>query len=103
MADNEKVQGAVHKEHMGDVDVIQTVHQDGTVDYVDTHAIGGDLEKMPSGYFYSVQFIGTVTVSLPRRLKKDGTDLILIGCLLCEYLCLLGLGLACKYSVSSLA
>jgi len=70
MADNEKVPGAVHKEHMGDVDVIQTLHQDGTIDYVDTHAIGGDLEKMPPGYFYSVQFIGTVTVSLPKRLKK---------------------------------
>jgi hypothetical protein len=51
-------------EHMGGVDAIQTVHKDGTVDYVDTHAIGGDLSKMPDGYFYSIQFIGTVTVSL---------------------------------------
>jgi hypothetical protein len=52
-------------EHMGEVDAIQTVHKDGTVDYVDTHAIGGDLSKMPDGYFYSIQFIGTVTVSFP--------------------------------------
>jgi hypothetical protein len=60
----------VHHEHplaeqRGDVDVIQTVHQDGTVDYVDTHAIGGDLDQMPDGYFYSIQFIGTVAVSAP--------------------------------------
>lgn len=52
-----------HVEHRGDVDVIQTVHKDGTVDYVDTHAIGGELDQMPDGYFYSFQFIGTVTVS----------------------------------------
>lgn len=68
MAAEAEKNGAQHvdhmeTEHMGDVDVIQTVHKDGTVDYVDTHALGGDLEQMPQGYFYSIQFIGTVTVS----------------------------------------
>ena len=63
MAADEKNMAAVHQEHMGDVDAVQTVHTDGTVDYVDTHAIGGDLDNMPAGYFLSVQFIGTVIVS----------------------------------------
>jgi len=71
MATDEKQAGAIHREHLGDVDVVQTVHQDGTVDFVDTHAIGGDLEEMPAGYFYSVQFIGTVVVSLsPTRERR---------------------------------
>jgi len=56
-------QHVVHTEHMGGVDAIETLHQDGTVDYVDRHAVGGDLAKMPDGYFYSIQFIGTVIVS----------------------------------------
>ena len=62
---DEKTAGVHHTEHqhMGNVDVVQTLHQDGTVDYVDTHAIGGDIDEMPPGYYYSVQFIGTVTVS----------------------------------------
>jgi hypothetical protein len=55
---------AVHQEKMGDVEVVQTVHQDGTVDYVDTHAVGGDLSQMPEGYYRSIQFVGTVIVSL---------------------------------------
>ena len=61
---DEKTTGVTHAEHqhMGDVDVVQTLHQDGTVDYVDTHAIGGDLGEMPPGYYYSIQFIGTVIV-----------------------------------------
>lgn len=61
---DDMVEHQEHQDHVGDVDVIQTVHKDGAVDYVDTHAIGGDLSKMPVGYFYSIQFIGTVTVSL---------------------------------------
>lgn len=36
------------------------VHADGTVDVVDSHAMGGDSEGMPPGYFRSPQFIGTV-------------------------------------------
>ncbi|EON99574.1 putative trichothecene efflux pump protein [Phaeoacremonium minimum UCRPA7] len=43
-----------------DVDVAKVVHADGTVDYIDARAVGGDFEEMPKGYFYSPQFIGTV-------------------------------------------
>lgn len=46
-----------------DVDVAKVVHADGTVDYIDARAVGGDFEEMPKGYFYSPQFIGTVAVS----------------------------------------
>lgn len=42
------------------VEAVKTVHKDGTTDLVDTHAIGGELEEMPKGYFRSSQFIGTV-------------------------------------------
>jgi hypothetical protein len=42
---------------------VQTVHTDGTVSLIDSRAMGGSLEHMPKGYFYSVQFIGTVIVS----------------------------------------
>lgn len=42
------------------VEAVETMHTDGTVDLVDTHAIGGELEEMPPGYFRSAQFIGTV-------------------------------------------
>ncbi|KAF7561242.1 hypothetical protein G7046_g2904 [Stylonectria norvegica] len=42
-------------------DVAKFVHADGTIDYVDARAVGGDFEEMPKGYFYSPQFIGTVT------------------------------------------
>lgn len=40
----------------------KVVHADGTVDYLDAKALGGDVEQMPKGYFLSAQFIGTVTV-----------------------------------------
>jgi hypothetical protein len=50
----EKVEMAKH------VEAVETVHTDGTVDLVDTHAIGGELKEMPPGYFRSAQFIGTV-------------------------------------------
>ena len=63
MATEEKSSGPMHKENMDDGDVVQQLHQDGTVDYVDRQAIGGDLDQMPPGYFRSIQFIGTVTVS----------------------------------------
>ncbi|KAF2115908.1 fungal trichothecene efflux pump [Lophiotrema nucula] len=48
-------------EQLEDVHVVKKVHADGTVDLVDAHAIGGDLDEMPAGYFWSLQFIGTVT------------------------------------------
>ena len=66
----EKSDTAIHAEHMGDVDVIETVHQDGTIDFVDTHAIGGELDQMPAGYFRSIQFIGTVVVRLAFTPKE---------------------------------
>ncbi|KAF2024793.1 MFS general substrate transporter [Setomelanomma holmii] len=53
----EKVDSASSTEH---VEAIKQVHTDGTVDMVDTHAIGGELADMPKGYFRSVNFIGTV-------------------------------------------
>jgi hypothetical protein len=43
------------------IETVEAVHKDGTIDLVDTHAIGGELEEMPKGYFRSAQFIGTVT------------------------------------------
>lgn len=45
-----------------DVHVVKKVHADGHVDLVDAHAIGGAFEEMPEGYFWSIQFIGTVIV-----------------------------------------
>lgn len=42
----------------------KVVHADGTIDYVDAHAIGGEMEAMPRGYFMSPQFIGTVVVCM---------------------------------------
>ncbi|KAF2644786.1 fungal trichothecene efflux pump [Massarina eburnea CBS 473.64] len=47
-------------EDIKDVHVVKKVHADGHVDLVDTHAIGGNFEEMPKGYFLSAQFIGTV-------------------------------------------
>ncbi|KAL4808006.1 fungal trichothecene efflux pump [Aspergillus unguis] len=35
-------------------------HADGTVNYVDVRAIGGDVDDMPKGYFRSAPFLGTV-------------------------------------------
>lgn len=43
-------------------DRAKVVHADGTIDYVDTHALGGDAHEMPTGYYKSPQFIGTVVV-----------------------------------------
>jgi len=47
------------------VHVVKKVHADGHVDLVDARAIGGAWDEMPAGYFWSIQFIGTVIV---RRL-----------------------------------
>jgi hypothetical protein len=49
-------------EKVEDVNVVKKVHADGTVDLIDAHAIGGAVDEMPKGYYYSPQFIGTVTV-----------------------------------------
>lgn len=53
-----------HGEHV-ERDVAKLVHADGTVNYVDAQAIGGDVDELPKGYFRSPQFIGTVVVSDP--------------------------------------
>ncbi|KAI0837723.1 hypothetical protein F5Y06DRAFT_297151 [Hypoxylon sp. FL0890] len=42
---------------------VKVVHTDGTINYVDRDAGGGDAAKMPDGYFTSPQFIGTVLVA----------------------------------------
>lgn len=47
------------------------VHTDGTVNYVDEHAIGGDVQDMPKGYFRSLPFLGTVLVR-PRLSPVSG-------------------------------
>ena len=47
-------------ERVAHVDAVEVVHTDGTVNLVDPHAIGGDYEQMPEGYFRSMHFIGTV-------------------------------------------
>lgn len=57
---SEKVEMASSSEHTEHVEAVKTVHTDGTVDMVDTHALGGELAEMPPGYFRSIQFIGTV-------------------------------------------
>lgn len=62
MANDEK-SSTVHQQQMGEIEVVQTVHTDGTVDYVDAHAVGGDVAQMPEGYYGSIQFVGTVIVS----------------------------------------
>lgn len=56
----------VSTDHVEDIHVVKKVHADGHVDLVDTHAIGGELDEMPKGYFWSVQFIGTVIVRFPE-------------------------------------
>ncbi|CAI6340163.1 unnamed protein product [Periconia digitata] len=50
-----------HIEDAKDVNVVQKVHADGHVDLVDAHAIGGNVDEMPRGYFWSPQFLGTTT------------------------------------------
>jgi hypothetical protein len=54
---SEKVETSSSIDH---VEAVKTVHTDGTVDLVDTHAIGGELEEMPKGYYRSLNFLGTV-------------------------------------------
>ncbi|KAF7554035.1 hypothetical protein G7Z17_g3246 [Cylindrodendrum hubeiense] len=41
-------------------DTEKVVYADGTVEYVDKHALGGDYDRMPVGYYKSPQFIGTL-------------------------------------------
>jgi hypothetical protein len=45
------------------IHVVKRVHQDGTVDLIDAHAVGGDFEEMPKGYYMTPNFIFTFIVS----------------------------------------
>lgn len=45
-----------------DGNVTKVTHADGSVDYIDLKAIGGDYAMMHRGYFRSPQFLGTLTV-----------------------------------------
>lgn len=67
MAESVEKNDASSSSHIENVHVVKKVHADGHVDLVDTHAIGGAAEDMPAGYFWSVQFIGTVTVRFQLR------------------------------------
>jgi hypothetical protein len=53
----------VKHEHVGGINVVKKVHADGVVDLIDAHAIGGDFNDMPKGYYSSVSFIATFVVS----------------------------------------
>jgi hypothetical protein len=73
----------------------KVVHADGTIDYVDAQAIGGEVGGMPRGYFMSPQFIGTVVVSIMTavfgilEMNLISADLLwLPGPMSCEYLCI---------------
>lgn len=50
-----------------DVYVEKVVHTDGTVDYIDRSAVGGEYDELPRGHFRSPSFIGTVVVSSNQR------------------------------------
>lgn len=54
------IEGDHHDSKFG-TDVAKVVHTDGTVDYIDARAIGGDVDELPKGYFLTPSFIGTVT------------------------------------------
>ncbi|CAK7200733.1 hypothetical protein SEUCBS139899_003432 [Sporothrix eucalyptigena] len=51
--------GKLHHETVDGRDVAKVAHLDGTVDYIDVRAVGGDLESMPAGYYYSPKFLGS--------------------------------------------
>lgn len=52
----------VDEQHDSGVHVVKRVHADGTVDLIDAHAIGGDLDEMPKGYYWSPNFVLTFLV-----------------------------------------
>lgn len=58
---NEEVM-AEHGGFATEQDMIEVVHADGTVHYLDSRVVGGELETMPKGYYGSFSFIGTVIV-----------------------------------------
>jgi hypothetical protein len=56
---HEKHNPLTQHETVTDEHVVRTVHADGAIDLVDTHAIGGDLTNMPKGYYTSLNFLMT--------------------------------------------
>jgi hypothetical protein len=48
------------------VHVVKKVHADGEIDFIDAHAIGGDLDEMPPGYYTSASFIFTFIVRIMK-------------------------------------
>lgn len=80
----------VESNHIENVHVVKKVHADGHVDLVDAHAIGGAYEEMPKGYFWSIQFIGTVIVCFAVQSRTAGNLLTILqavcGGSICAYL-----------------
>jgi hypothetical protein len=56
------------------VHVVKRTHADGTVDLIDAHAIGGDLDEMPAGYYLTPNFICTFLVSTLFNIMRPNTD-----------------------------
>ncbi|WZH49101.1 uncharacterized protein QYS62_010293 [Fusarium acuminatum] len=62
---------------------------DGTIEKVDKNALGDELDQMPSGYYWSPQFLGSLAVSqTTRSLTARVTD-YLTGAIFSEYLALI--------------
>lgn len=57
-------EGKLDHEYIEGHDVTKVAHLDGTIDYIDVHAVGGDFEDMPPGYYYSPAFLGTFFVGV---------------------------------------
>lgn len=74
------------------VEYAEKVHADGTVDLVDTEALGGDVGQMPVGYFYSAEFLGTLLVCccllVPVGEGFAVAEMMMLGCLSRESDCL---------------
>lgn len=88
-----------HVQHLNEIGAVEKTHVDGTVDLIDTKALGGDLAEMPPGYYYSLHFLGTFMVNC-NSLISARCDLIWIGRMSWEYSRVPWLGVACKHAVS---
>ena len=53
--------GGLRHELIDGQDVAKVAHLDGTIDYIDAKAVGGDVGDMPPGYYCSPAFLGTLT------------------------------------------
>lgn len=58
---------------------VELVHTDGTIDLVDTRAVGGNVNDLPKGYFWSAQFVGTVLVRTYHLHGESSSTLTLVG------------------------